>query len=563
MNKPLFPESAKILIADDSKSQRNLLSALLDRDDFIVITACNGQEAIELFVKEQPDLVILDVIMPVMDGIAVAKEIRARVTVDSYIPIIFITGSKSHSNLSQCFAAGGDDYIDKPYNAEILLTKINALLRIKSLYQSQLEQKKSLLKYQEIIEQEQLVAATLYENILRKGFVEASILRYSLSPMALFNGDIMMSAKAPENQLHVLLGDFTGHGLSASVGAGPTAEIFYGMVRKGFAATDIVIEINRKLHNLLPTSMFLAASLVTLDSDTNLLQIITCGLPDHYLLNKETNIIRSITSKNLPLGIISSFEPMVQSLKVTANDYLYLFSDGLIESENSQGQQFDAKGVMACLEKRAPSHFDSIMERLQQHTGGLEQKDDVTLVELQCDPGQVQWQKELEVVTQGQKVAMDWKSSMSFSTETLKHLQPVPIMVNFLMEIQGLQRFHDAIFRIVNELFLNALDYGLLAMDPSLKQTYEGLERFSKIKAERLANALQGEIRFVFNHHALANGGRLVIRVKDSGSGFNVNETLGKITDSLHGIGSVQALCADMEYLGCGNQVNAVFEWSF
>ncbi len=552
--------SSKILIADDSKSQRSLLGVILQQYGFAVVFACDGREAVDRFIEEQPDLVILDIVMPGTDGIEAAKQIRS-LPGESYTPIIFITSVKNHLKLNQCFDVGGDDYIDKPFNEEVLLVKINSLLRIKSLYQAQLAQKKELLKYQEMAEQEQLIAANLYKNILRVGFVDLPILRYSLSPMALFNGDILLSAKSSDNQLYVLLGDFTGHGLSASIGASPTAEIFYRMVHKGFAAIEIASEINRKLCMLLPTNMFLAATLVTLNSDARMLQIISCGLPEHLLLNTRTKEIRTISSVNLPLGILDHLEPVVESIKISSDDYLYLFSDGLIEFENSDGEQFTINGVLDCLRGNAASHFESILAGLLKHSGGLDQKDDVTLVELRCDLRDVSWPEHVAMVKTKQREAMDWKASMSFTVQTLKNLQPVPLMVNLLMEIQGLQQFQNIIFQIVNELFVNALDYGLLAMDSSLKQSVQGLRHYNQIKSERLLAAEQGEIKFVFNHHSVKSGGRLVIRVKDSGPGFNISTILQAQTGKLHGIARIQALCSELEYVGSGNQVNAVFEW--
>ncbi len=121
----LFPvvNTAKILIADDSLSHRNLLEAILTNRGFSVVTAVNGQDVIELFQKEQPELVILNIVMPVADGIQAAKEIRL-LAADDYIPIIFVTSAKTQKNLEQCIEIGGDDFIDKPFNEEILCVKI-------------------------------------------------------------------------------------------------------------------------------------------------------------------------------------------------------------------------------------------------------------------------------------------------------------------------------------------------------------------------------------------------------------------------------------------------------
>ncbi|MCX7088591.1 MAG: PP2C family protein-serine/threonine phosphatase, partial [Methylococcales bacterium] len=431
----------------------------------------------------------------------------------------------------------------------------------------QMRQKRALLKYQAVFEQEQLVAANLYKNILQADFVEIPTLRYILSPMALFNGDILLTAKAPNNQIYVLLGDFTGHGLSASVSAAPVADIFYGMVRKGFAAKDVIKEINRKLVKLLPVNMFLGATIISLKLDVGFLEMITCGLPEHYIVNRKTAKIRTIASQNVPLGILHAFDPKIQYVKVNEDDYVYLFTDGVIEAENTQGEQFGTEGVIACLKGDKGSYFDTVVQHLQQHSVGLGQQDDVTLVELQCNLSHLEWPKDTAAILQKQRIPMEWKSTMTFGVPTINGAHPVPIMINLLMDIQGLQRYQDVIYCILNELFINAVDYGLLALDPGLKQTNQGLIEYYQLKDERLAKMQSGEIQVSFKHTPIyhedtkAVGGCLTIRVQDSGEGFDVDTVLSEQRVKQKGIGKAKECCTQLEYLGCGNAVKATFEW--
>lgn len=553
--------NAKILVADDSRLQRDMLALLLSNIGCEVIMVEDGCAAVESFIKYQPDLVLLDIMMPKKDGIQAAKEILAMLQ-DDYVPIVFITSMDSEDVLSKCVVAGGDDFITKPYNNVLLTAKINSLLRVKRIYQELRQQKQELLRYQELYEQEQQVAANLYKNILHADFVETSILRYSLSPMALFNGDILLTAKAPGNRFYVLLGDFTGHGLSASIGAEPTAQIFYGMARKGFAGVDIIKEINRKLHRLLPVNMFLAATLVTLSTDSSFMEMITCGLPAHYLLHKQTRKIRSIESKNVPLGIISTFEPKVEYYEIAAQDFLYMFTDGVIEAQNLDGRQFDTTGVIACLEADVESHYDAIMEKLHGHSKGLEQQDDVTFVELQCDLSAAVWQSESKPVQQIKYPALTWSGHMNFDVVVLQQVNPVPVMINLLMDVQGLQRYREAIFCIVNELFLNALDYGLLHMDGALKRTSEGLIKFHSLKKQCMQAVTAGTVNVDFQHRPTTDGGRLSIAIKDSGAGFDFEKELIQQRSTPRGIHRVNALCQQLQYSDGGREVQAVFEWN-
>ena len=560
----LVPENTKILVADDSRTLRMLLEQILAAENFQVISACDGVQAMELFQKEQPELVVLDIMMPYMDGIEVAQRIR-KSKLEGYVPIIFVTGMSDEDNLKRCVDVGGDDFIVKPFNPVMLAAKVNSLLRFKNLYLEQMQQKKKLQAFQLLADQEQEVAATLYENLLHADFQEASNLRYLLSPAALFNGDILLTAKSPGNQFYCLLGDFTGHGLSASIGAGPTAEIFYGMTRKGFGAIEILNEINRKMHKFLPVNMFLAVTMVSLNPESRTMSLISCGLPDHYLLNRATSDVRVIESHNLPLGITDSFELQAQHFEVTGDDFLYLFTDGVIEAENAQGDPFAAEGVISCLTQHEKPGFDLILEKLQLHSQNLQQQDDITLVELRCDVETTPWNVPIEAVKPSPIIPLPWKSSMEFHVTTLRHINPVPVMVNSLMEIQGLQNHRESIFVIVSELFANSLDHGLLKLDSCMKKTAEGFIGFFELRQQRLNLLEDGRIKVSFDHQPKDNGGRLIIRVQDSGEGFEYNNIFSSLNENEEnygrGIQLVRKLCHEFEYIGDGNRVKAIFEW--
>ena len=110
---------AKILVADDSKFQRLLLEDTL-KTEFEVILASDGLEAVELFLKEQPDLVVLDIIMPKMDGFEAGRRIQSE-TKGGYVPIVFVTEAASDENLLKFLDIGADDFIAKPFRPAFLM----------------------------------------------------------------------------------------------------------------------------------------------------------------------------------------------------------------------------------------------------------------------------------------------------------------------------------------------------------------------------------------------------------------------------------------------------------
>ena len=116
----------RILLADDEASIRRILETRLKMAGYDVYTAQDGEEAVNSFNKNNPDLVVLDVMMPKKDGFAVAQEIR---TVNSEVPIIFLTAKSLKDDILEGFKIGADDYITKPFSMEELVFRIEAILR--------------------------------------------------------------------------------------------------------------------------------------------------------------------------------------------------------------------------------------------------------------------------------------------------------------------------------------------------------------------------------------------------------------------------------------------------
>lgn len=119
-------DKIKILLAEDDKNLGTILRTYLEAKGFLPKLCINGQEAIDTFNKESFDFCVLDVMMPLKDGFAVAAEIRK---LDTQIPILFLTAKSLEEDKLKGFQAGGDDYITKPFSMEELLARIEAILR--------------------------------------------------------------------------------------------------------------------------------------------------------------------------------------------------------------------------------------------------------------------------------------------------------------------------------------------------------------------------------------------------------------------------------------------------
>lgn len=558
-----------ILVVDDSRLQRALLMELLRGAGYQVIAAENGEMAVETFVREKPDMVIMDIIMPVMDGIQATEKIRALSDQAGYVPIVFVTEADSGRYLEQCVAAGGDDFIPKPVNSTVLNAKIRSLLRIRRHSQEQFEQQQLLLKYQQQVAREQEVAAAIYERSIQAGFMESPNLKFLNSAMSSFNGDVLLSGRTPSGSQNILLGDFTGHGLIASLGVAPAAEVFYGMTAKGFGVRQIALEINRKLKAKLPVDMFFGACFVSLDPLNGRLEICTGGLPDHYLCNAVSGEIRVIESNNLPLGIVQSdqLDLVIHQFDVGVDDWFYMFSDGVIEAEDAHGRQFGAEAVLGCLKPGgggARTGFDHIVRTLDRWRQDLAQSDDMTLVELNCDPAAIGPLAQDRVAAMQTTEVGRWEFQTEFDAPTLKQVNPVPTIMHGILEMPAMATIREPLFRILSELFTNALEYGVLQLDSSVRQQENGVDRYYALKQERLDALDEGSIRISVAHTPQPGGGELTVIVEDSGPGFDSScevQTSAE-TDCLQGIGMLLDLCRSLEYSGRGNSVRAVYQWT-
>jgi two-component system, sensor histidine kinase and response regulator len=122
--------SYSILVVDDQPENFEVIEALLDKMDYVLHYASSGQVAIDFLDKFDPDLILLDVMMPEIDGIEVCKQIKANSRWQA-VPIIMVTSFSSTENLSRCLMAGADDFLSKPVNGVEMRARVHSMLRIK------------------------------------------------------------------------------------------------------------------------------------------------------------------------------------------------------------------------------------------------------------------------------------------------------------------------------------------------------------------------------------------------------------------------------------------------
>lgn len=563
---PAERKALTILIADDDRVNAMVLRAMLQKDGYKVLVAADGQEAVALFESAQPDLILMDVMMPNMDGYEATRRIK-ELSGERFVPVIFLTALTDDQSLVTGIASGGDDFLTKPFKRVLLRAKIDALVRVRYLYATLKTQKDALAYHNNTLQREYETAEKLFASIVHSGCLNAPYIQYMLSPMSVFNGDLLLAAPTPSGGLQMMIGDFTGHGLPAAIGAIPIADTFYAMTSKGYTVSDLVPEMNRKLRVILPVGVFCSACLMEIDANYTTLTIWNGGLPDVLLYHPLTGELRHIPSQHLPLGILdnSRLDCEVEMHSISPGERLYAYTDGVIEASNPAGEMFGQERLEACFQNAEKAGFAMIRDQLSAFCDGEEQRDDVTLIEITCDQ---QWARQHHAditTTASTALPAHWQFMLTLEADALRTVNPLPQLIQMIMEIQGLQPHRERLYVIFAELFSNALDHGLLRLDSALKNTSDGFVAYYMEREKRLASLQQGWIRIHLQHKAHGEGGELFLQIADSGSGFDYCAYQKTLEDnrgfSGRGIPLVRETCRELIYRAPGNCVEAVYVW--
>ena len=561
-------EALTILIAEDSAADRLLLASIIRRQGHQALTVSNGAEAIEVFARERPQLVLMDALMPVMDGFEAARQIK-QLAGEALVPIIFLTSLRESEALAQCLDAGGDDFLPKPYNPLILAAKINAMDRLRRLQATVLQQRDLIAKHHEHLMHEQRAAKAVFDKVAHSGCINAAPnIRYLQSPYALFNGDLLLAAYTPSGDMHVLLGDFTGHGLPAAIGAMPLAEVFYGMTAKGYGLTQTLREMNAKLKRILPVDMFCCATLLCLSAQRRAVEVWNGGMPEGYVHEVATGRRTPLMSRHLPLGVLSAeaFDDSTEVWPMALGDRVFLLSDGVLDTADANDQLFGAERLQQVFAaNREPDRlFEDIEQALAAFRG--QARDDVSMVEITLQAGQPLRAAEPMYADSGQSCPLDWSVSFEFRAQTLRTYNPLPYLLQLLLEIHGLREQSGALYSVMAELYSNALEHGVLGLDSRLKRDAQGFAQYYRQRHERLAQLDSGYVRVHMQVVPTDKGGKLTLRLEDSGQGFDVEQELARPVDidrlSGRGLSLVRQLSSAVGWSDGGRTVCVEFCWA-
>lgn len=557
----------RILLVDDEPANLRLLERTLEVEGHLCVGAESGEAAIDVFHAHQFDIVLMDVMLPGMSGYETAVQLRK--LREHWFPIIFISALSEPYDIIAALDAGGDDYLAKPFDVEVLLARLGALHRIASSQRLAQEQSVQLRRYYEASEREKLLTQRLFVHLRRDDQLAESRADVASISADGPSGDLLAVQEAPDGRTQLLIADASGHGLVAGTQLFPLVELFHHLASSGFVMPTIVARASALLKAIIPGGSFISACFVTVDAHAQVAEVWNMGMPDALLLEPDGTVVHRFPSRFLPLGIealvATELEP--EWAAVRPRQRLFLHSDGLIEASNRDGVQFGAERLAMLLPDIVSHGAGHALKSLEEFLDGIAPGDDVTVclhpvplapwAHLRERPSPLPegWQT-AKWHAEGARLAV------GLGVFELSQPDPVADLMAVLRSVANIgQRDFRILFTVVWKLVRNAVDWGVLALPPDLDDLSRKMERWRRLRA-RTGDAEQG-IDILITAMTNERGDRCwEVRVTDSGDGFDVTAWRRRLTRSevarWGGLDIVEALCGPLEFSAGGASVRAL-----
>lgn len=499
-----------ILVVDDEQPNRRLLERLLTGEGWSVTTAEDGEAALARFAESPPDVVLMDVRMPGLDGYETTRRLKAASS--GLVPVLFVTALTEDRDLAACVECGGDDFVVKPIRRATLLAKVRAWLRLAEQQRTIEAQRDTLLardaerREEHRLAAAMLAAATDHEPHLPRGFAACQ------RPMGEIGGDVLLTGVTPRGTHVCLVGDFTGHGVPAALGILPVAGDFRRRLARGDSSAAILAALDAQLARLLPPQMFLAAALIEVSAGCERVRVWNAGLPPVLLCGADGRVRHRFAATRPPLGITRAGSSGVeQALPLAHGDRLVAFSDGLIG---------EAEGGVAAAEALAEQGLDAVRAHLEALPGPP--ADDALVLEIRVDDLDHILREEPAPVAPVEVTSGRWHLALTVDARTLAGGNPLPPLNDLLQRFLGEGPLAQDTAVVAGELFQNAVDYGLLGLEAGQRDDPAGLERYHAERHARM-RAGDGMGRVTLTVHGAGSGDApgVIVEVSQSGPGFD------------------------------------------
>lgn len=383
----------RILIVDDELFNLDYLAQELEDLDLEILTAANGQEALDEVTRQPPDLIFLDIMMPVMDGFEVLARLKADPRWNT-IPVVVVSASNDLPNIARGIELGAEDFLPKPFEPVLLHARLNAGLEKKRL--RDIEQ-----HYLRSLERELEIGREIQAGFLPQAIPQPAGWQIDafFQPAREVAGDFYDVFEIGADQFVLLIGDVTDKG----VGSALYMALFRSLLRAtmmmdlltdrtpigGSASpTDYLLQavtlVNRYICEIHDSQMFATLFIGILNPRNGQLWYVNAGHDLPYLARKQAGLTRLAPTGPL-VGAFAQAEFTVENTQIEPGEILVLYSDGITDALNPAGEMYSQDRWERTLIQPVPSsqkQIEHLMNQVLEFIGESPQFDDITLVSI-------------------------------------------------------------------------------------------------------------------------------------------------------------------------------------
>lgn len=341
------PFAGKILVVDDNRVNCQLLTAILLRAGFgHVGTAGDGLEALRMIADDTPDVVLLDLMMPNLDGFEVTRRLRDD-PVTMHLPILVQSSLDRPEDRARAFAAGATDYVSKPINAIELISRVRVHLQHRFLV-------RSLQQYRNATEAELALARNMQQQLLPGRRNRWSVrldpthqLEACFAPSSELGGDLWGLSNDAAGRPVIWLADFSGHGAGAALNTFRLHAILKRTDFESQTPASFLQTINSRLCPLLPPGQFATMLVGVFDSQADRFHYASAAStkPLVWTCGDSRTPLHEGDNSGLPLGLLPSAVYETRELPWPANAQALLYSDAAVELPLTDGGVLDEDGL--------------------------------------------------------------------------------------------------------------------------------------------------------------------------------------------------------------------------
>ena len=383
-------DKLKVLVVDDSRLQRKLVSTHLKKWDFTIYEAESGADALDLLSNTDIDLILSDWVMPKMSGLEFCAAFR-KLPRERYGYFILLTSKSEKDDIAKGLDIGADDFLSKPVNPGELRARIKAGQRVLSMEAKLQHQKQKIADAYKELNKDLAQAEKLQKSLLPPAHIieDKYIISNVFKSSGHVGGDLLGMFNISDDRIAIYSFDVSGHGVSSALltvqlkgllsAHQKDANLAFKFDSRGGydirRPHEIASEFNRQMIEQMDTDLYFTLAYADINLRTGYTEMVQAGHPYPVVFNPKTGVER-MGEGGPPIGLIPGIEFETFSFTLAHDDKLLMYSDGLTECQNNDGDLLDDEGLEAILLRHHDAHGPELLEDIVWELTEFAQGDD-------------------------------------------------------------------------------------------------------------------------------------------------------------------------------------------